>query len=178
MSEPYIGQIMLFAGSYAPPGWAICDGRILPITGNEALFTILGPNYGGDGRTNFALPDLRGRVPIGMGQGENLENYQLGNMFGSETVTLTTAEIPTHTHAIIATAAPGNVASPAGAYLAETAESGGTTGQTYSSAPDAPVVLNAASVTPVGESQPHSNIQPGLVMNYIIALQGIYPARG
>jgi len=181
MSDRFIGQIILFAGGFAPPGWAICDGRLLPIREYQALFTIIQTFYGGDGMTNFALPDLRGRVPVGAGQGKDLENYELGKMFGAEHVLLTPTQIPAHTHGIVATASPGNVASPDGAYLAETAERFGKTpvgtSHTYSSDKTAPVALNAGSVTPVGESQPHYNIQPSLVMNYLIALEGMYPSR-
>jgi len=178
MAEPFLGQIILFGGNFAPQGWALCQGQLLSIPEYTALFSILGTTYGGNGTTNFALPDLRGRVPIAFGQGAGLQNYNLGEMIGSETVALTTNQIPSHSHSVNANKAHGNAASPADAYLAETVVGDGTEGKTYSSTLSAPAKLNSGSVQPTGGSQPHNNIQPVLGLNYIIALQGIYPSRG
>lgn len=160
MSEPYIGQITLFAGNFAPRGWAFCEGQLLSIAQNTALFSILGTTYGGDGRVTFALPDLRGRVPLHPGQGPGLSSYSLGEAAGTETVTLTEAEMPTHSHSmVISTTQPGGTAKAIEGELT----------------PNPIVAPNAVGNT--GGSQPHPNMQPYLALNYIIALQGIFPSR-
>jgi microcystin-dependent protein len=179
MSEPFIGQIMIFGGNFAPQGWAFCNGQLLSISQNTALFSLLGTTYGGNGTTTFALPDLRGRAAVGFGQGPGLSNYDLGESTGSETVTLTAGQMPAHSHLVAANDAPANVQSPSGADLAQSVDSGRQPVNTYSTPPmTTPVTLDPATVQPSGGSQPHANIQPVLAMNYIIALQGIFPSRG
>ena len=168
-TEPFIGEVQMFAGNFAPRGWALCDGQLLSVSQYDALFSLLGTNYGGDGRTTFGLPDLRSRIPIGTGQGSGLSNRQLGERVGQEQVTLTANEVPAHTHNWEVTSGASNASNPTNARLAAA--------KVYSNAaPD--TALNAAAVTPsAGGSRPHPNEQPFLVVNYIIALVGIYPSR-
>jgi microcystin-dependent protein len=173
-SDPYLGQISMFAGNFAPRGWALCDGQLLSINSNQALFSLLGTTYGGDGRTTFALPDLRGRAPIHQGQGSGLSNYQLGQQGGVEQVYLNQTQIPSHTHTvqINATSPVGrgqSSTSPAGTYWAE--------GSSYATAPNTTMAGNAVTLNPTGGNQYHENRQPFAVINYIIALQGTYPSR-
>lgn len=169
MPEPYIGEIRMFAGSFAPAGWAFCNGQLIPISENDALFTLIGTTYGGDGQETFALPNLQSRVPIHAGQGPGLNNYTLGEAAGVETVTLSTQQIPVHTHAMIATGDVGALNTPTSNILAQCAGV-----KTYSAAaPNTP--LNAQAVTPVGGSQPHENMQPFLVISFIISLFGRFP---
>jgi microcystin-dependent protein len=180
MAEPFLGEIRLVGFNFAPQGWALCAGQILPINQNTALFSLLGTTYGGNGTTTFALPDLQGRAAVGMGNGAGLSPYVLGQITGTETVTLTVGQMPSHNHLVAANAASGTVSSPSGADLAQTVEArgGGAAYNTYSTPPmTARVTLDAATVQPSGGSGPHPNIQPVLAMNYIIALQGIYPSR-
>ncbi len=173
MATPFIGQITIFAGNFAPRNWAFCNGQLLFIAQNTALFSILGTTYGGNGTTNFALPDLRGRVPIHFGQGPGLSNYVEGQLGGEESHTLTQNEMPAHNHQANSVAGGGNQASPAGGLPA--IESTGTS-LDYSSG-----VANAAMgnsmISTAGGSQPHNNMQPYLAVNYIIALNGIFPSR-
>ena len=164
--DPFLGQIILFAGNFAPRGWALCDGQLLAIASNTALFSILGTTYGGDGRTTFALPDLRGRIPIHEGHGPGLSNYALGQKGGAENVTLTVAQLPNHNHSL-AMNGEGASTKQAG-YLA----AGEIYGETADKSAPANTISNA------GGNQPVSNIQPYLAVNYIIALQGIFPSRG
>jgi microcystin-dependent protein len=166
VAEPFLGQIMLFAGNFAPSGWALCDGQILSIQQNTALFSILGTTYGGNGTTNFALPDLRSRVPVHAGQGLGLSNYVLGQSAGEESVTLNVNEIPAHTHTQPATNGQQTTNRPNTALPAE--------GGVYSSTSDGSALHPTSST---GGSQPHDNIQPYLTVNYVIALQGIFPSR-
>lgn len=173
MSEPFIGEVRMFAGSFAPQGWALCDGALLSIAQNQALFSLLGTSFGGNGQTNFALPDLRGRVPIHTGQGPGLSSYSLGQAGGSENVTLQTGQIPAHNHSLNANTLPANQKGPAGNALA--AEPSGVTAL-YSDA-GVNAAMNPQSVGNAGGGQPHANIQPFLTLTFIIALQGIYPAR-
>lgn len=170
MSEPFIGQLMLVPYNFVPAGWAACDGRLLPIAQNAALFSLLGVMYGGDGSTTFGLPDLRGRVPISVGQGQGLSAYALGAKGGAEGVTLTTNQMPVHNHRVAASAAPLNTPSPQNAFP------GGD--GAYQELAESTVTMNPAMVLPAGESQPHENRQPYLALQWIIALQGIYPSRG
>ncbi len=177
MAEPFIGQIMLFGGNFEPRGWAFCNGQLLSIAQNTALFSILGTTYGGNGQTTFALPDLRGRAAVGFGQGPGLSNYDLGQSTGSETVTLTVGQMPAHSHLVAANAASASVLSPSGADLAQ-GDANRAPVNTYSTPPmTAPVTLDPATVQPSGVSQPHANIQPVLALTYIIALEGIFPSR-
>ncbi len=170
--DPLLASIILFAGNFAPRGWALCQGQILSISQNTALFSLLGTTYGGDGQTTFALPDLRGRVPIQQGQGPGLSNYDLGQVSGSETITLTTNNLPSHNHSLLATSEAGSVSVPAGAYLANT----GALDKEYNTSGTL-VAMNAGAVGVTGGSQPFDNIQPYLALNFIIAMQGIFPSR-
>jgi microcystin-dependent protein len=178
--EPFLGQITMFPYNFAPLGWALCQGQLLPISQNTALFSLLGTQFGGDGRTTFALPDLRGRVPIGQGQGPGLSPYAMGSTQGAENVTLTTATVPAHTHAFPAFASAATTNSPAGARPAEGTESGrggGIAVNTYAASGTAVSLApgQAAAVTVGG--LPHNNLQPYLTLNWCIALQGIFPSR-
>ncbi len=187
MSDQFVGQILLFGCNFAPLGFAFCQGQLLPISQNTALFSLLGTYYGGDGRTTFALPDLQGRVPVAFGQGPGLSNYDQGGAGGSETITLNVTQIPAHSHtltnSLTATArgknGMGNQQTPVGNVPA--VEAAGVTA-TYSDAvPDANMRTGAIAVSgatsPAGSSQPHENRQPYLALNYCIALQGVYPPR-
>ena len=172
MSEPFLGQIKMFGGNFAPRGWALCDGQLLPISQNQSLYSILGTTYGGDGRTSFALPDLRGRVSIHQGDGPGLSSYSLGNRSGVEHVTLTDNEIPAHNHKVEANPDPGNSPSPVNAIPgAEAAavdlwSTNATNGD-----------MKASTIQNTGGGQQHENRQPYLVVNFIIALQGLFPSR-
>jgi microcystin-dependent protein len=153
----------MFAGNFAPAGWAFCDGALWPISENETLFQLLGTTYGGDGQETFAVPDLRGRVPLHAGAG-----YTLGETGGVETVTLTTSQIPAHGHQLVASADIATLSSPADALTGETAS------KLYR-VPGATAVMNANTIASTGGNQPHDNTQPYLVINYIISLFGIFP---
>ncbi len=169
MSEPFIGEIRLFAGTFAPRGWAFCDGRQLPIAQHAALFTILGTSYGGDGRLNFALPALGGRVPLGEGAGPGLTPRILGETGGVESVTLLPEELPPHTHPLPATGAEATETSPgAGRHPARTREA------IYA---EGAAVPTAVTTTRSGGGAPHENRAPYLAVNFIIALEGIFPVR-
>ncbi len=168
-----IGEIRLFAGNFAPRSWAFCNGQLLSIAQNTALFSILGTTYGGDGRTTFALPDLRGRVPLHPGVGPGLASYTLGQKAGVENVTLTQNQLPSHNHAVNAVAEGGNQAAPTGNLPA--VESTGTA-KNYSNAATTGQ-MNSGMIGNTGGSQPFSVVQPYTCLNYIIALQGIFPSR-
>jgi microcystin-dependent protein len=169
MPEPFVGEIRMFGGNFAPAGWAYCNGQLIPISENDILFTLIGTTYGGDGQSTFALPDLQGRVPLHAGTGKDGITYTLGEKAGVESVTLTTQQMPTHTHALIATGEIGALNTPVNNILAQCAGV-----KTYSAAaPNTP--LNAQSITPVGGSQPHENMQPYLVISFIISLFGQFP---
>lgn len=170
--EPFIGEISLFAGNFPPRGWAFCDGQLLPISQNTALFSLLGTTYGGNGVSNFALPDLRGRIPLGYGQGPGLSPYQLGQSGGVEAVTLLLSQVPPHTHAPTSAGAVADTRSPANGYWAP----GAAFDPDYAS-PDALSPMATGAVGAVGGSQPHDNMQPHLPLSFIIALEGIYPSR-
>lgn len=171
--NPFIGEIIMFGGNFAPLGWAFCNGQLLPIAQNSALFSILGTIYGGDGVTTFALPDLRGRVSIHPGHGPGLSAYHLGEKGGTETVTLTVNQIPSHNHMVMANAGVGTSPDPAGNFLANT----GAFDNEYSAGP-ATITMNGSMLSHSGGSQSHTNVQPFLCVNYIIALEGIFPSRG
>jgi microcystin-dependent protein len=172
MAEPYIGEIRMFGGNFPPAGWMFCDGAQLPIAENDALFNLIGTTYGGDGQETFNLPDLRGRVPIHQGTNPATgSTFQLGEPGGVETVTLTTQQIPSHNHALLATTAIGTQANPGGNLLANSQGP-----QPYiQENPDNS--LSAQMLTPVGGSQPHDNRQPFLGINFIISLFGIFPTQ-
>ena len=171
MSSPYVGEIRMFGGSFAPVGWALCQGQAMPISQNETLFQLIGTTYGGDGQNTFDLPDLQGRVPIHQGQGSGIsQQYIIGEEGGVEQVTLTTQQMPQHNHAWVCNTGAQNNPSPANAIFA-TAESATIF---FSGQPD--VSLNTSSVAPQGGSQPHENMQPFLVVSFILSLYGIYPS--
>lgn len=172
MSEPFVGEIRMFAGNFAPRGWAFCDGQLLAVSQNDALFSLLGTIYGGDGRTTFGLPDLRGRIPLHAGTGPGLSPRRLGSKGGEEHVTLTTNQMPRHQHLILANSAAGASAeSPSGKVPGNN-----TNEQVYDSEEDN-VAMNDASFNNTGGSQSHTNLMPTLCINFIIALVGIYPSR-
>lgn len=169
MTTPFLGQISLYAFNFAPRGWATCDGQLLPIAQNQALFALLGTSYGGNGVQNFALPNLRGRVPVHWGQGPGLSNYVVGESVGSENVTLLSTQMPQHAHQVVASGNPPSQGGPANAVWA--------TGSTSPYASSANAAMAAGALTAAGGSQPHPNIAPSLVLNCCIALQGIFPSR-
>ena len=178
--DPFIGEIKMFAGTFAPNGWFFCDGSILPINQYQAFFAIIGTTYGGDGVTTFKLPDLRGRTAIhsGNGQGINVSRYQLGQIGGTENVTISTLQMPAHTHTIKAVSADATALQPTNAYPATSPGDpvSGTGVNIYSDAtPD--VTLNVNSVTPAGGSQPLNVVTPYLGLNFIIAWTGVFPSR-
>jgi microcystin-dependent protein len=164
MSESFLGEIKMFGGNFAPLGWAFCDGQLLPIGENEALYNLIGTTYGGDGTTSFALPDLRGRVPVHQGGG-----FVFGGQEGVEQVTLTPAQIPSHTHVLTCHQQFGDVNNPQNNFLAA------TNSDAYVSAM-VPVSLSTDAISSTGQSQSHDNRQPYLCVSFIIALQGIYPS--
>jgi microcystin-dependent protein len=164
MAEPFLSEIRIFSFEFAPKGWALCNGQLLPINQNQALFSLLGTTFGGDGRVNFALPDLRGRTPIEVGSG-----HTLGERGGEQAHTLSISELPTHTHVLNGTNTDGTAAIPSGNLLARSAT------QLYA-LPTNLAAMNAASVTNTGGSQAHLNMQPFLTLNFCIALQGIFPS--
>ncbi|MBR9764904.1 MAG: phage tail protein [Rhodobacteraceae bacterium] len=169
MAEPFLGEIRMVGFNFPPRGWAFCDGQILPIAQNQSLYSILGTTYGGDGISTFALPDLRGRTPVHKGNG-----ISLGESAGTETVTLTTAEIPEHIHYAKASVSVGNTASPGGHVLA--AETSGDFAYAEFSETDA-IALRAGTLMYSGGSLPHNNMQPYLTLAFCIAIQGLFPSR-
>ncbi|TGE12812.1 phage tail protein [Hymenobacter elongatus] len=180
--DEYIGIIKLFAGSFAPKNWAFCNGQLLPIAQNQALFSILGTMYGGNGTTTFALPNLNGRVAVGTGQLAGGSNYDQGQVGGMESVTLTSAQMPAHTHQLVANTGPGNTTAPAGALLSVPAAAVASSGDevtvtAYASAATTLAPMNPSSLTPTGESLPHENRPPYLALPYIICLYGAFPPR-
>ena len=170
--NPYLGEIRIFAFNFAPKGWAMCNGQLLAISSNTALFSLLGTYYGGNGQTTFALPDLRGRVPIHQGQGQGLSPYSVGQNGGTESVTLTTQQMPQHNHMANVVSGPQATAPrPSNAHPGNA-----TSGSVYSTAnPDS--TFNQGFVSSQGGSQPHNNVQPYLTVTFCIATQGIYPPR-
>jgi microcystin-dependent protein len=163
---------MLVPYNFAPVNYALCQGQTLPISQNTALFSLLGTTFGGDGKSTFALPNLQGNLAVGAGQAAGLSNYTLGQTGGSPTVTLNPTQVPPHTHAFLAADRPANSASPTGGALARPA-----TDLLYTTATTPAVGMNASMVQPAGSGQPHNNVMPSLGLNWIIALQGIYPTR-
>jgi microcystin-dependent protein len=168
MAQPYVGEIRMFAGNFAPAGWMFCEGQLLPISENETLFQLIGTTYGGDGQSTFALPDLRGRIPLHFGNG-----FTQGETGGVETVTLTTQQIPAHNHPLLATLNQGAQNPPAQQLLAQS-----PTQNAFPYGTDVPpATLNPGSISPVGGSQPHNNFQPYLCIDFIISLFGIFPSQ-
>jgi len=178
MSEPYLGEIRMFGGNFPPRGWAMCDGALVSIAENDALYILLGTTYGGDGQNTFGLPDLRGRVPSHQGS-KNGQTYVLGQMSGAESVTLTSTQLPAHTHPFFAASTPGAVATP----TAETmiSDQGPVDPNIFGYAPYDPanpqIALSPASTSPTGGNQPHDNMQPYLGINFIISLEGVFPSQ-
>jgi len=171
---PYVGEIRMFAGNFAPAGWAFCQGQPLAIAENDVLFQLIGTTYGGDGEQTFNLPNLASRVPIHMGTGPDGTTYQIGEAAGVETVTLTTQQIPFHTHTMLASKSAGSNSNPQSQVLATPVASIYET-NTGSAPPVVP--MNPSAIGPAGGSQPHENMQPFLVLNFIISLFGIYPSQ-
>ncbi len=171
MTTPYIGQIMLFAGTFAPRGWQVCDGSLLLISQYDVLFALIGTTYGGDGQTMFAVPDLRSRVPVHQGQGSGLSNRIIGEVSGTENVTLIATQLPSHTHALQVSSSAATSATPSsGVTLGAAAE------ELYST--DSPnASLNPGTITSVGGNQSHTNVQPYLALNFVIAYEGIFPSQ-
>jgi microcystin-dependent protein len=169
--DPFVAEIRIFPFNFAPKGWAFCDGQILPLSQNTALFSLLGTTYGGDGKSNFALPDMQGNAPMHPGQGPGLSLHDLGETGGSDTVTLLESEIPSHTHSMRASKSAGTDTNPQVNNLAQ----GVGIGQ-YGPAASF-VNLADTALTPAGGDQPHNNMQPYLTLNFCIALQGVYPPR-
>ena len=167
--EPLLGTIILFGGNYEPRGWAFCNGQLLSIQQNSALYSLLGTVYGGDGITTFALPDLRGRVPMHMGEGPGLTPRQLGQKVGAENVTLQSSQIPPHSHDLLVANVSADNDRPSGDMLGRS--------QIYTDKTTATVALNPLSCAPAGSGHPHDNMQPTLCLNYIIAPEGVYPSR-
>lgn len=174
MSEPYIGEIHMFGGNFPPVGYAFCNGTPLPIAQYDALFALIGTTYGGDGQTTFNLPDLRGRIPVHQGQGRGLPPVALGQSAGSETVTLIGQQLPVHNHPASASTQGATTTNPQGALLAATT----TNNELYAAPGAGPAVkLAPQSVAPAGGNQPHDNLMPFLAINFIIALEGLFPPR-
>ncbi|WP_165185478.1 phage tail protein [Caulobacter soli] len=178
MTQPYIGEIRLFGGNFAPMGWAMCDGQLIAIATNDTLYNLLGTTYGGDGVNTFGVPDLRGRVPSHMGT-KNGMTYAIGQPGGTESVTLTPQQLPQHTHPMFASSATGTLNVPTATSLLSNQGPTGTGINAYTpyNASNPQVALSAASTTPVGGNQPHDNMQPYLGVNFIIALYGVYPSQ-
>ncbi len=164
MAQPYVGEIRMFAGNFAPAGWMFCEGQLLPISENETLFQLIGTTYGGDGESTFALPDLRGRIPIHQGNG-----FILAETGGAEEITLTVNQIPAHSHPLLANNANATTNTPTANALSIAQGDVYTTGFT-------PINMNANTIGSTGGSQPHSNLQPFLCVNFIISLFGIFPS--
>jgi microcystin-dependent protein len=169
MSEPFVAEIRIFAGNFAPRGWAFCNGQLLPVSQNTALFSLIGTTYGGDGRTTTALPNLEGRAPMQPGHGPGLTSRRLGERGGVEMVTLTEAQMPTHNHTLEGTRESGDNVNPANHYLAR--------GTAMYLTPQNLGDMAEQTLPDTGGSQAHNNMQPYLTMNYIIALVGLYPSR-
>lgn len=171
MAQPYVGEVRLFAGNFPPVGWLFCDGQLLPISENETLFQLIGTTYGGDGQETFGIPNMQSRVPLHFGTGPDGVTYQQAEMAGTESVTLTTQQIPSHTHPLLASTGTAAASTPGNAVLA-TAQ-----GATYFNLLDNPATMSAQSISVAGGSQPHENCQPFLCINYIISLFGIFPSQ-
>ena len=169
MAQPYVGEIRMFAGNFAPAGWMFCEGQLLPISENDTLFNLIGTTYGGDGQTTFALPDLRGRLPIHQGTNTGT-TYVLAEQGGVEQVTLTVTQLPAHAHALLGSSSVANDANPQGKVVAQASSF-------FPYVNAVPIVAMAAqSVAPVGGSQPHTNFQPYLCVDFIISLFGVFPS--
>lgn len=171
MSDAFVGEIRIFTGNFAPVGWALCNGQLLPISQNTALFALLGTTYGGDGRSTFALPDLQGRAPMHRGQGPGLSVRSLGESSGEETVTLTEAQVPAHAHVLVGDGNDGDSTNPQNNYI-------GAANQIFLAPAGNLGAMEQQSLPPAGGSLPHNNMQPFLAVNFIIATVGVFPQRG
>lgn len=169
--DPFIAEIRIFAGNFAPNGWAFCNGQLLPISQNPALFSILGTIYGGDGKSVFALPNLQGVAPMQCGQGPGLSNYDIGETGGETSVTLIESQIPVHTHPVRANSNSGDQTSP------QNNDWAASSNPMYSASAGSSPAMNPAAFSPAGGNQPHNNMPPYLVLNFIIAMQGVFPPR-
>lgn len=170
MSEPFIAEIRIFAGNFAPRNWALCDGQLLQIAQNTALFSLVGTTYGGDGRTTFGLPNLQGRAPMHAGRGPGLANRRLGEMGGVTTITLSEAQMPNHTHTLVASSDDGDSLNPNSSHV-------GAGNNMFTSSTTGLGAMAAGSLPAGGGGQAHSNLQPSLTLNFIIALAGLFPSR-
>ncbi|ADB51026.1 phage tail protein [Conexibacter woesei] len=174
MTDPFVAEIRIFGFNFPPRGWAFCDGQLMPISQNTALFSLLGTFYGGDGASTFALPDLQGQAAVGSGQGQGLSDYYLGQQAGSESVSLIESEIPNHSHTAQASSAPAELQAPAN----DRALARSSGGFAYRSDPSAGLVqMDPQALAPVGSDFPHNNMPPVLTLNFCIALQGVFPQR-
>jgi len=169
--DPFVAEIRIFPFNFAPKGWAFCDGQILPLSQNTALFSLLGTTYGGDGKSNFALPNMQGNAPMHPGQGPGLSLHDLGETGGSDTVSLLESEIPSHSHGLTASASDGNNTGAAAQLFAQ------GVGISMWSVGTATTPMADSALAPAGGDQPHNNMQPYLTLNFCIALQGVYPPR-
>ena len=170
MSDPYVGEIRMFAGTYAPEGWALCDGQTLSISQNQELFALIGTTYGGDGQTTFKLPDLRGRIPISIGRAASGRTYQIGQSGGAETVALSVTQMPAHSHVARALEGPGTAEAPTQGFCA-------TLDRNQYFKGDANAPMSDRAIQSTGEGQPHNNLMPYLAVNFIICLSGLWPNR-
>jgi len=175
MSSPFVAEIRMFGFNFAPTGWAQCNGQLLPISQNTALFSLLGTFYGGDGKSTFALPNLEGSVPLHQGQGPGLSEYFLGQQGGSQFVTLLQTEMPSHTHTVNTNPVAGSLSDPSGKLWSPL--TGRTPPNLYNSANTPTVNMNFGAIGIAGGSQPHNNMSPFLVVNFCIAMQGVFPPR-
>ena len=173
MADPFVAEIRIFPFNFAPNGWAWCDGQLLPLSQNTALFSLLGTTYGGNGASNFALPDLQGRAPMHPGQGPGLSLYDLGQTSGSESVSLLESEMPSHAHTLRIGIDPGDLAAPGPTRVLARSDGGFI----YNPSSAGLVPMSDSSLTPAGGDQPHNNMQPYLTFYFCIALQGVYPPR-
>lgn len=171
MAQPYVGEIRMFGGNFAPAGWMFCQGQTLAISENETLFQLIGTTYGGDGQSTFNLPDLQGRLPLHMGQGSGLQNYTLAEKAGVENVTLSTNQIPIHNHGFLASLAAASSTDPSNQVIAQTSQIHMFTQDVTNRQ------MNPNALTPNGGSQPHENLQPYLCISFIISLFGIFPSQ-
>jgi microcystin-dependent protein len=172
MAETFLGSLLCVPYNFAPKDWAFCSGQLMSISQNTALFSLLGTTYGGDGRVTFALPNLAGCVPIGQGQGPGLQDYSMGQIAGSPTVTLTSAETPPHTHTVMSAKISANQTSPTSNGIAPT-----TAPLPYSSSVQNLTAMSPQSITPIGSNGPHNNMMPYTALNWVICLSGLFPAR-
>jgi microcystin-dependent protein len=176
MADPFVGEIRIFPFNFAPVGWALCQGQLMPISQNTALFSLIGPFYGGNGTSNFALPNLQGNVPVCAGQGPGLTQRSIGETGGETSVTLLTTQIPSHNHTVQCLAGGGDSPTPVNHGFAEVTAGRGAV-NLYAAAPDGTTTMNAGALAAVGGSVAHNNMAPYLCLNFCIALQGVFPAR-